>query len=100
MSLVRVLSKALYSAVRKNSIPRNVSKDVTRPKVAKYQGEIYTADELKMLIEKMFNTEWEVPIILAGLCGMRRAEVLGLKWSDVNYVEKTITIRRTAIQRI
>lgn len=93
----RVLSKALDSAVRKNLIPRNVSKDVTRPKVPKYQSEIYTANELLTLIEKVYDTDWEVPVILAGLCGMRRAEVLGLKWSDINYSEKTIAIQRNVI---
>ncbi len=93
----RVLSKALDAAVRKNLISRNVAKDVTRPKVPKYQSEIYTAKELSALIEKVHDTDWEVPIILAGLCGMRRAEVLGLKWSDINYSEKTIAIQRNVI---
>ena len=45
----------------------------------------------------MHDADWEVPIILAGLCGMRRAEVLGLKWSDINYTEKTIAIHRSVI---
>lgn len=46
--------------------------------------------------ERTVNPQWRVYFNLAIFGGFRRGELIGLKWSDINYKEKTVTIRRSA----
>lgn len=34
----------------------------------------------------------EIPVTLAACCGLRRSEICGLKWSNINFKRETITI--------
>lgn len=42
-----------------------------------------------------YGTRMELPVMLAAYYGLRRSEVVGLKWSAINFEEKTITISHT-----
>lgn len=94
----RVLSKALKSAVTKNLISRNVANDVEdKPKIPRYNAKIYGLEEIMMLLECVANTDMEVPIALAAIMGLRRGEILGLKWQDVDFDKGTITINKQLV---
>ena len=73
----------------------NPAHKIEPPKRQKYVGEHYTKDELNTLFSVIKGDVMEVPIILAAYYGLRRSEVLGLKWSAVDFVDKTICIRHT-----
>jgi integrase len=91
----RVLNEALEHAVKKRLITRNVAKDIiSLPRIKKHKGEIYSANEIKALLEFVKDTNMEVPIILAAICGMRRGEILGLMWDEVSFENQTIRICR------
>ena len=51
-------------------------------------------DQLKCLIEISIGTTMYLPILFAGLLGLRKSEILGLKYSDVDYLNRTIHIQR------
>ena len=38
------------------------------------------------------GTVWEMPVILGGLYGMRRSEILGLRWRNVDLENNTIDV--------
>ena len=61
------------------------------PKPKRYKAEIYDVNEFLKLLNLAKDTEWELPIVLAGLCGLRRGECLGLKEGDINF--KTIQLK-------
>jgi integrase len=63
----------------------------------KYQFNIYTEEQFNLLLDIVTNTQMEIPIILAALCGMRLSEIMGLKWSDINFEKYTINIRRANV---
>ena len=83
-----VLRAALESALKDEYIYRNPAKLITR-QIADYKYCIYDENEISEMLAKAKDTEIFVPILLAVLYGLRRGEVLGLKWSNVD-LEKGI----------
>lgn len=59
-------------------------------------GSSYTKEEVKEILYKVDN-ELELPITMALLTGMRRGEIIGLRWCDVDLLNKTISVNQTAI---
>ena len=89
------LHKALKYAVQLDLIPGNPVDKVERPKLEKYMAGYYTAEELEKLFEVARGHRLELIIQFATFYGMRRGEILGLRWDAVDLEVKTITIRHT-----
>lgn len=89
------IHKALVDAVRLKLIPHNPASDVERPKKDNFVASYYTADELMEMFPIFAGTKMELPVLLAAYYGLRRSEVVGLKWSAIDFVNKTITISHT-----
>lgn len=49
-------------------------------------------NDLKILLSKTTNIKYKVIFCLAGMCGLRFGEILGLKWNKINFTENTIKI--------
>jgi integrase len=94
----RILSEALGHALKKSYINNNPIKNITTsPKVPKYRAQIYNRDEILSLMQAIKDTDMEPPVVLAALCGLRRGEVLGLRWQDIDLKNKSIRISRQLI---
>lgn len=93
-----VLRKALHSAVKKEMIPRNPADSVDKPKKNHYQAAHYTEAEMLELFKVIEGDPLELPIKIAAYYGLRRSEVLGLKWEAVNFQEKTLAINHKIIE--
>lgn len=91
------IHKALDYALKMNLIPYNPADRITLPKRERYTGKFYDENQLKQLMELCTNTSIECCVFLTINYGFRRSEVLGLKWSAVNFAENTITINHTAV---
>lgn len=92
----RVLHKAFDYACRIGLIEKNPCKNVDRPKEKKIETKVLNIEETKELLD-IVNGHWYygAPVTLALLLGLRRGEVLGLRWEDINFKDKTITINQT-----
>ena len=93
-----VLRKALQSAVKKEMIPRNPADSVDKPKKNHYQAAHYTEAEMLGLFKVIEGDPLELPIKIAAYYGLRRSEVLGLKWEAVNFQDKTLAINHKIIE--
>lgn len=89
------ISKALKSAVITEIIDSNPATKLEPIKVKEYTADYYTQDELLTLMELIKTTTIELPVIIAGVYGLRREEVIGIKWDAIDFKAKTLTIRHT-----
>lgn len=92
------IHKALKYAVKIGLINSNPSDRIERPKKEKFVGSIYNQEELEHLFEVVKGDPIELAVILGAFYGLRRSEVVGLKWNAIDFKQKTITIRHTVTQ--
>lgn len=93
-----LLREALQSAVKLGLVEKNVADFVNRPKKEKYQAEFYNKDELKKLFEVIKGDPLELVIHITAYYGLRRSEVLGLKWSAIDFTNKMIKINHKVVR--
>ena len=93
-----LLSSALRSAVRQDVIPASPMERVEPPRVRTAESYFYNNQELKLLYQKIEGNILELAVKLAGSLGMRREEICGLKWENVDLQRHLVLIReaRTA----
>lgn len=92
------IRKALQYAMRTDIIPSNPADKVELPKIQKYNPSFYTSDEVKGLLSEVVGTKLEIPVMIDCFYGFRRSEVIGLKWSAIDFEKKTIIINHTITQ--
>ena len=90
-----VIHKALKHAVKIDLLPSNPADKIERPKKNSFQAGFYDANEMNLLFDAVKGTRLEIPVMLAAFYGLRRSEVIGLKWDSVDFNRNTITIRHT-----
>lgn len=83
---------ALRQAVILGRINYNPSDRVILPKKARPVPEFYTADELKELLEAVQGTRLETPVVFASWFGLRRGEICGLRWKDVDLNNSVLSV--------
>ena len=87
------LHKALKYAVRIDLITSNPVDKVDRPKPQAFMASYYSAEEMEKLFAAAQGHKLELIIQLAAFYGLRRAEVMGLRWEAIDFEAKTLTIR-------
>jgi integrase len=90
-----VLHKALAQAVRWDLIPGNPADSVKAPTPTSKEMHPLSAHEARRLLEAASGDRLEALYVLALHTGMRRGELLGLKWDDVDLDGPTVRVRRT-----
>lgn len=89
------IHRALKYAVKIDLLDSNPADKVERPKKNPFMGSFYDSSEVEKLFEAAKDTVLEVPVFLGAFYGLRRSEVLGLKWSAIDFQNNTITIKHT-----
>ncbi|WP_244380620.1 tyrosine-type recombinase/integrase [Saccharococcus caldoxylosilyticus] len=90
-----LLNQAFDQAVRWSLIKVNPVKNAKPPKVKSEEKITWTVDEVNRFLNLIKDSSMEIPYLLAIFTGMRRGEVLGLKWDDVDFENKKIRIKRS-----
>ncbi|MFR6378146.1 MAG: tyrosine-type recombinase/integrase [Oscillospiraceae bacterium] len=76
-----VIHRALKYAVKIKTIQSNPAVNVERPRKEKYIGSFYDKKEINTLFDSIQGHPLEVAIKLAAFYGLRREEIIGLKWN-------------------
>ena len=95
-NIYMVLHYALEKAVRLDYIPKNPSAECELPR--KKQEEIHPVDAAAFL-EAAKNDKYELIFKVALFTGMRRGEILGLKWDCVDFQNGTINVKQQIQER-
>ena len=99
-SIHLIIHKALADATRKGSVVRNVAALADAPKVgARKRAEIkvWTVDQLRTYLAAMQPKRLHPAYHLTAYTGMRRGEVLGLRWSDVDLDAARLSVNQALI---
>lgn len=90
-----VLYQTLTEAVKAGLLPSNPCQYVVLPKGVRYESSFYTADQLNRFFEEIWDEPLYPLLKVTTIYGLRRSEVLGLKWDSIDFERRTVTIRHT-----
>lgn len=90
--IIATLRAALSIAVRWQLVHRNVAALVTLPRIQKQEMKIFTPEQAKAFLESLKGHRLEALFIMALTLGLRRGELLGLHWSDVDFDAATLRV--------
>ena len=93
-----LLTNTLNAAERQEYITKNPMRAVSPPKKHQREAKFYTPEQLGILLDKAVGTRLELPVFICAYLGLRRGELCGLRWSDVDLEHHTITIENTRTQ--
>ena len=93
-----VLARAFRDGVRWGHLQRNPCDAADPPKGASPEMKVWSAAELRAFSSSVASHRWAGVWSLLATTGMRRGEVLGLRWSDVDLDAGTVTIRSTRVR--
>ena len=93
-----ILRKAMQVAVKKDIILKNPVDKVQRPKKNVFHGNFYTEEEMMTLFDAVSGDPLELCVKIVAYYGLRRSEVLGLRWDAIDLERKTISINHKVIE--
>lgn len=79
-----IIRKALQTAVKKDILLKNPADKVDRPKKNVFHGSFYSEEEMLTLFDAVSGDPLELCVKIAAYYGLRRSEVLGLRWSAID----------------
>lgn len=104
-SKIKKMNKLLYQffkyAIQEGFLNRNPAENIIIPKLENEKTlkeevlEYYTEDEVKLIKEKIKGNELELLILFALGTGLRQGELLALRYSDIDYINKQLKVNRT-----
>ncbi len=89
-----VLHNALDAAVKQGLVARNVCDLASPPRRVRHEIQSLSVEQVQKLLATIRGHRWEALFTLALATGMRRGELLGLKWQDIDFAMGTLQVRR------
>jgi integrase len=86
-----VIRSALQRAMKWNLVSRNAATLVDPPHIVKYEPTALSLEQSQQLLEAARSSRFEAAIVIAVNLGLRRGEVLGLTWDNVDFTQKSCT---------
>lgn len=89
------LNKAFQTAMDWELIKTNPVERTKSPSIVKKEKETWTPEEAKKFLNACDELRWKVAFSLALHTGMRRGEILALKWQNVNLEKHTVKVEES-----
>ena len=96
----RVLIKALNQAVVWEILAKNPATLSKPPKVERKAMNAYGAETTAELLDALRGTRIFMPVLLAVMCGLRRGEIIALRWQSIDFANRRIAVTETAEQTL
>jgi integrase len=91
------IRRALADATRWGLVPRNVALLASPPRPGRTELQVWTAADLRSFLAYVQGDRLYALWLLAASTGMRRGEVLGLQWPDVDLGRARVAVRRSLV---
>lgn len=95
---LRVLKMALRQAVRWQMVPRNVAEAIKPPKVTRPELHVWTPEQVAAFLDASQVHRLHAAFYLALMTGMRRGELLGLQWEDIDWERSRLKVRHNLVE--
>ena len=79
-----VLRAALRQAVKWSTLTRNPVDSVTPPRLERRSMGVLVAGQTALLLSRCISSRMFIPVLLGALCGLRRGEIMALKWRAID----------------
>lgn len=87
-----------YELLDKKDIKRKPTVGIEHLKDEVYISKTYSMKELNQLLDIVKGKTIEIPVLLAAYYGLRRSEVVGLRWDSIDFNEGTLTVNHTIVK--
>jgi integrase len=94
----RLIKQALGQAVRWELLARNPADAVDPPKAERRTLATYDMDRTAELLEALRGTRLRLPVLIAVMCGLRRGEIVALRWKHIDLVAGKMAVMESAEQ--
>ena len=92
----RIIFVCLAHAVRNKYVGFNVAENADAPKLArKRKPPVFTPQQVVSIMRQAEGKIWFAPLMVSAACGLRRGEVLGLRWSDLDLDQGALSVSQT-----
>lgn len=92
-----IIKSALGHAVKWQLINRNVADLADPPAIRKKDIVTLNAEEVAHFLELAKESRYYITYLLAITTGLRRGEILGLRWKDIHFEEKRASIQKNLV---
>lgn len=92
------INAAMKKAQVLRMIPYNPCEGVVLPKLKKYKAEVYDVNMMHHILDISKDTDMYLPLLLCTTAGLRRGELLALRWEDIDFHKKLLKIRRNMVR--
>ena len=94
----RLIKQALGQAVRWELLSRNPADAVDPPKIERGSLTTYDMTQTVKLLEELRGSRLRLPVLLGVMCGLRRGEIVALRWSHMDLAAGKMTVVESAEQ--
>ena len=98
LNVHRVLSQALRWGVRMGRLSRNVAEAVEPPHPSRYEATVLDWDDVNNFLDAARHSRYYPLFLTAILTGLRRSEMLALRWQDVDLDNATLSVIRGLVK--
>lgn len=95
IKLNKFLKAAFNYAIVNDMLKKNPTDGIKLPSPVKYVPNVYDKDKFLKLLGAVAGKEEEPPVILGAGCGLRRGEICGLSWDNIDFKNHVITVEKT-----
>ena len=92
-----LIRSTLQYAKKIGFIKENAADLIDKPKKKKFIGDYLNKEEIHKVLTLVQDTSIETPVMLACYFGLRRSEILGIKWSAIDFHNRTISIKHKIV---
>lgn len=93
-----VINQTLNLAVFNDLIPKNPCQFVTMPQTERYNYSFFTLEEMNSFLNAIKSERLYPLYVITATFGLRKSEVLGIKWDSISFETNTLTIKHTRVE--
>ena len=92
------LQAAMKQAKKLKMIAENPCEDIILPRIEKYEAQVYDVPQIQEALKLAEGTDMYLLMFLEFMLGLRKGEIAGLMWSDIDFQKGVIHIQRSRVK--